>query len=317
MLLRSFPALLCFSPLLAQTLVIRTDNAGNGQENDDQCFTYQTCGEKGLALWNLLHSNLSSAHPYIRKDESATFTTYYDAKLESYWFIDPDLEQDFRNNRLDSEHLDVWSVMSKDPVTGVVSKDDPYTNVFDTNQGIIVAEGNWRYLDVYKKLEWSELMYQTWQLAKEKADHQHQLDKSHPPGKPISSISSVVQHIVANHGTKDILKVAYNACKYSINAGDITWYKWTETDNRYYFYALLATDNVKGTLWLLNDHSVEIGKKEITEIWTRWTTMNPDIWYVTFAYASQSGLSLPPGAVRRCVGPQDYDSWPVFYALVT
>lgn len=42
--------------------------------------------------------------------------------------------------------------------------------------------------------------------------------------------------------------------------------------------ALLVTDKVKGTIWSLNDHAAEIREKEITTIWTRWTTRHPDIW---------------------------------------
>lgn len=40
----------------------------------------------------------------------------------------------------------------------------------------------------------------------------------------------------------------------------------------------MGTDNVKGVVFLLNDHSVEMGRKIITEVWTRWDTDFPDIW---------------------------------------
>lgn len=53
-------------------------------------------------------------------------------------------------------------------------------------------------------------------------------------------------------------------------------------DQRFYFYGFLGTDSVKGTVWLLHDRSNEMGKKVITEIWTRfgnhfdiWLTLGP------------------------------------------
>lgn len=46
---------------------------------------------------------------------------------------------------------------------------------------------------------------------------------------------------------------------------------------KFFFYAFLGTDNVKGTVYLLNDHPVALGKKIITEIWTR-ATPHFDMW---------------------------------------
>ncbi|KAL8702312.1 MAG: hypothetical protein Q9201_004482 [Fulgogasparrea decipioides] len=287
MLSHFLPALFCVAPLLIQSLTIRGITQDNVQESDPACKTYASCSSKGLNLWNLLHSNLSSLKPYIREDTTVIFNMYYQAEPEPYWIEDYELRHDFEEHGFDSKHLDVWTIVSKDPEEPKLVEDidgAPYTNVFDTYQGIIIADANFRFMDDHKKLQWSELMYHIWQLAREEADHQHQLDPTYPPGKPISNLKHVIQHIVVNADAQDILELAYKRSGYSINVGDRTWKLWTEYDlnTRYWFYALLGTENVKGTLWLLNDHSGEIGKKEITKIWTRWSSMAPDFWYVTF-----------------------------------
>ena len=258
-----------------------SDTAGNVQEYDEVCQDYQNCLVKGRNLWTLLVSNLSSSTPYVRPDGSNLFYNHYTYEHERF-DLDADLEDDFVRNRLNADCLDLWTLTSEDPKTMIVSRDAAYMNVFDTNQGILIADNNWRYMDEQKTLPWSELMYEMWQLAWEEADRQHEMDPSNPPGGPLSNIACVIQHIVANSATKSVLAALYRAAGYSIAQGDEQWYRWTESKSQYDFYVLLATDNVKGTLWLLNDHSVETGKKTITEVWTRWPEESPDIWYVPY-----------------------------------
>ena len=61
------------------------------------------------------------------------------------------------------------------------------------------------------------------------------------------------------------------------------WRKFTEEQDGgggkdYFFYGLLGTENVRGTVWLLRDHANEIGRKDVSAIWVRWYMGNPDIW---------------------------------------
>ncbi|KAL8964527.1 MAG: hypothetical protein Q9183_004392, partial [Haloplaca sp. 2 TL-2023] len=291
MLLQSLFTLLSCSSSVTTALVTRagiggdavsitsgsgSDTDGNVQEYDEVCKDYQECLTKGHGLWTLLLSNLSSITPYVRPDTSNLFYNHY-AYEHQHFDLNADLVDDFIRNRLNADHLDLWILTSENPKTGAISRDVAYMNVFDTNQGIIIADNNWRDVDEQKTLPWSELMYETWQLAWEEADRQHELDPSNPPGGSLSKITCVIQHIVANYASKRVLAAMYRAAGYSIAQGDEQWYRWTESKSPYDFYALLATDNVKGTLWLLNDHSVETGKKTIREIWTRWPEESPDI----------------------------------------
>ncbi|KAL8869685.1 MAG: hypothetical protein Q9198_007822, partial [Flavoplaca austrocitrina] len=43
--------------------------------------------------------------------------------------------------------------------------DPPYLNIFDTKNGILIADANFREEVTQNRLNWSELMYQTWALA--------------------------------------------------------------------------------------------------------------------------------------------------------
>ena len=271
---------------------------GEHQEDDEVCDDYATCSERGLGYWNALHTTLFNAQPSDRTDGYNIFHTYYETEFDGVMVADPDLRQGLANRGVSYENMDVWYTFSMDPKTGHESFEKAYFNVFDTANGVIIAEGNWRELDEQKRLPWSELMYQTWQVAKDNADVISKTDKSHPPGGPISNLRSVIQHIITNMGTQAVLRAAYQSRGYSIGQGDQTWQKWTEADTPYFFYGLLGTDNCKGTVWLLNDHAAEIGKKEVSVIWTRWTTGSPDIWYVLTSPAS-SGVLCAKKLVMR------------------
>lgn len=80
-------------------------------------------------------------------------------------------------------------------------------------------------------------------------------------------------------GTLEVLaQIYYNRGFPSAYCGDTTWRSRSETVNHNGFVALLGNDAIKGTVWMLNDHSTEIGGEEIIEITTRWTGQYPDTW---------------------------------------
>lgn len=177
--------------------------------------------------------------------------------------------------------MNCWVTASMDPETKAVDEDPAYFNIFDTKNGIIIAEGNWREDDNQKKLQWSEIMYQTWKLAMANENTMAASGQMKSPGAPISNLQSVVQHDVVNDGTRAVIKAAYEANGFVAGQDDAEqWREWTEAATPSFFYGLLGTDNVKGTVWLLNDHAAEIGKKDVSTIWTRWTPGVPDMWYV-------------------------------------
>ncbi|KAL8677705.1 MAG: hypothetical protein Q9186_005889 [Xanthomendoza sp. 1 TL-2023] len=190
---------------------------------------------------------------------------------------DPDLVRSFLNRQIVPSFLDYWEISGLDPISLQRDRMPAYYDMFDTSGGVIVAHGNQRLWDSQKALPWSEIMYQTWPLAAQKAN-KLAAGKNHPPGGPISNLRSVVQHVIHNKGTQTVMKAAYEANGFDPGYdGPEEWRKWTEEDNKPFFFAFLGTDNVKGTIWLLNDHANEIGRKEISVIWTRWHLGNPDI----------------------------------------
>ncbi|KAL8922222.1 MAG: hypothetical protein Q9208_005301 [Pyrenodesmia sp. 3 TL-2023] len=252
---------------------------GNSSQNDESCDSYATCSAKGNNYWNKLYATIISNIP-DRTDGKDIFLKDYSADFEGGLDAPEDLWQQLADRGMGHENLELWYTTSKNPETGRDSEALAYMNVVDTANGVIIAMGNWRDSDQQKSLQWSELMYQTWQLAQVEADKLAKLDKPHRPGKPISNLQSVVQHTIVNQGTLEVLEAAYKAAGYPIGQGDTTWQRWTETDTQFFFFGLLGTDNCKGTVWLLNDHSAEIGKKMVSVIWTRWTGLSPDIWYV-------------------------------------
>ncbi|KAL8905185.1 MAG: hypothetical protein Q9171_006772, partial [Xanthocarpia ochracea] len=226
------------------------------QEEDEVCTIYKACVEKGYRYWNELHTTLSNYTSIDRSDGLELFERYYRPEVFETMKLEdePDLEQAFVDRNLDTRNM------------GCLGR-------------VIVAMGNWRNNDRNRKenqLQWSEIVYQTWKLA---ANMPVTEGEDHSPGGPISNLRAVVQSLVTNAGTLAILKIAYEANDW-VPHRDGEWRQWTEPGTCNFFYALLGTDNVKGTVWLLKDHAVEIGRKDISSIWTMWNG-NADIWYGT------------------------------------
>lgn len=84
-----------------------------------------------------------------------------------------------------------------------------------------------------------------------------------------------VKYVVINRQTKLVLRTMYGSSGYSRPSG---YGSVGEVDGRgrrcNRFCALFGTDNVKGRVWLLNDYAVEMGRKTISEIWTRWELLS-------------------------------------------
>ncbi|KAI4149595.1 MAG: hypothetical protein L6R39_002466 [Caloplaca ligustica] len=207
---------------------------------------YKTCDSRRYRYWNWLQGNISSANPVDRTDGKTTYDDFY---ISDSLLVRQDGFKDIRQDLLNHGLPDLndatytyWFTSSKDPDTGEETEEPAYKNIFNTHNGVLIAVANFREND--------------------EADN---------------SLYSI-QKTVVNEQTTAVLQLAYTKMGYSLRGGDKTWQKWTEEDTPNWFFALLGTDNCKGTLFLLNQHLVEAGKKEIVEIWTRWDNYYPDIW---------------------------------------
>ncbi|KAL8844652.1 MAG: hypothetical protein Q9176_001165 [Flavoplaca citrina] len=288
----------CFlAPLLVQGLSIIKPRVGPGidQPKNIECkplvdqrlfeeqdkvkgVDYSTCSIKGYEYWNHLQETLRQ--PQIcDRDDSKLFKEHYFAEYDMSFLPYPEFEQAYEDRKIELAKMDTWEVSGLNPDTDLRDDGPAYYNDFDTYGGIIVATGNWKSADTQQVLQWSEIIYITWQLAKEHADILATQDKDHRPGGPISNLRSVIQHTITNKVTRSVIKAAYEANGWTPgNDGPNQWRNWTEQNTKYFFFGLMGTDNVKGTVWLLNDHADEIGRKEIATIWTRWSHGSPDIW---------------------------------------
>lgn len=95
-------------------------------------------------------------------------------------------------------------------------------------------------------------------------------------------------------------------------AGEGVWRSWTMQgegggEGNGFFVAMLGTDNVRGVVWLLGDHAVEMGRKEVVGIWTRWEGVHPDVWYVDcfFFFSSVALLGRIWGVERGRGGKRE------------
>ncbi|KAL8991018.1 MAG: hypothetical protein Q9169_007967 [Polycauliona sp. 2 TL-2023] len=286
MLPRCLPSWLIAAPLLVQALSIVKPRVDAVISQDDQvCIAYNTCSEKGLAYWNKLQTTLYQAQQgqIIDRDDSAVFAKHYRTEYYDSSSVELDLQQPLKNRDVDPmTEMDTWRVSGFDTILGRKDKDPAYYNIFDTHNGFIIADSNRRAGDSQQKLQWSELMYQTWVVASQKATQLTSALPGHQPGGPISNLRGVVQHFIVNKGTQQVLAAAYKANGWEPGYdGEDQWREFREENagrKNFFFYGILGTDNVKGIVWLLNDHANEFGRKDISAIHVRWHMGNPDIW---------------------------------------
>ncbi|KAI4202127.1 MAG: hypothetical protein LQ350_002794 [Teloschistes chrysophthalmus] len=216
---------------------------GNRQADDDVCPDYEVCGTRGHRYWQSLQKTIALAQPVDRTDGPEKFERFYEIEFAS--FEDPveQLRQDFIDHGIDYYFLDGFAIFSNDPDTSTETEETAYQNMFETDKGVIIA-----------------LMAQAWPVAREFADS-WEGENGRPLGGPISNLQTVVQAKVINQRTKRVIQTIWAAEDREFNELNPTWYKYTLSEQPNWFYALLGTDNVKGTVWLLNDHAAEIGKK--------------------------------------------------------
>ncbi|KAL8993639.1 MAG: hypothetical protein Q9169_006188 [Polycauliona sp. 2 TL-2023] len=248
---------------------------GNILEFDDsisqQQSDFKICSERGNRYWNTLAETLLNPNAQEKADTSPIFAqgyvaTYKDTATASS--ASSDLVDDLEADGIDANSMDLWWTGDNLPRGDEEEFDAPYQNYFNTRDGIIIASMNFRRDDKRRddkltSLNWSELMYHTWfKLQNGPMKRQRKL-------LLMSLISlSIIRLLYENNG----LVPGGNRPE------DQAWVQWTEAKIPYFWDALVGTDNVRGTVYLLNDHPMEIGKKIITEIWTSWEILAPDIW---------------------------------------
>ncbi|KAI4125229.1 MAG: hypothetical protein LQ338_004391 [Usnochroma carphineum] len=292
--------LLLLSPLLCHaippggTTALWATSPGNLQNDDNPCPDYKTCSSTGHRLWNMLQRTIAQPHPVDRIDGKPLFDTWYATDTIPLANHGAEIRPDLLAHGLDYTKMTVWATMSKDPETGEESIDAAYGNIIDPAQGVVVAIENTRDFDEVGKLHWSEIVYQTWSRAKP------------APGDNLSTLRYSIQNKVDNPPAQAIIQLAYAEMGYPpVKSEDAQWRRWTLAETPNWFYALLGTDNCKGTIWLLNDHAAEAGKKVVTEVWTRWPGVYPDIWCVSLRFLDVILFSLADlGAKNVCGGDE-------------
>ncbi|KAL8837884.1 MAG: hypothetical protein Q9170_002359 [Blastenia crenularia] len=261
---------LLWLPLLSLTLAADTDPSDQ-QSDSTFCNTYTDCSQAGLKYWNTLQTTLADPLPIDRTDSFLEFPLAYRIRPSDFPFGYTDLEPDLAAHGFSAKALSAWEVASVSAQTGEADDPAAFDNTFDVINGLIIAQWNYNDHDTRKTLPWSEIIYQTWQ-------HVQSLTATPSGGGSIKNLQAVIRDRVSNTGTLNLLTTLFRTRGVEPNKGDATWYSWTEAEQHYFFFALLGTDNVKGVVWLLNDHAVEIGGKEITRIWVRWPGVFPTIW---------------------------------------
>ncbi|KAL8827745.1 MAG: hypothetical protein Q9170_006893 [Blastenia crenularia] len=294
---------------------------GNHQNDDNVCPDYKTCSIAGHNYYQSLLSTISNPHPTDRTNGKIPYDTLYESEIIPLGDYGAGIRPDLQARGIDYRKMTLWASSSKDPDTGEVSIDAAYGNIIDTAKGVIIAVENFREFDQHRAspdsdadsgdetspsqhtgLPWSEIIYQTWQRAHilETTYYNQKLPIWTLPGADLSTLQYSIQNKIDNPQTQRIINLAYSSMGYPLK--DATWKRWTFEETPNWYFALLGTDNCKGTVWLLNDHAGEAGGKFVREVWTRWGQHYPDICYDETSFdGAASGMDFKQNVVDNMI----------------
>ncbi|CAO1599810.1 hypothetical protein XANCAGTX0491_003521 [Xanthoria calcicola] len=299
-------------PLLTLATPVRyidVTKPGANLFEEPTCPDYATCAQVAQDYMNDLWTTIANPAAVDRDDGLEPFQQHYRCEpAHSNPAQGAGIRGDLALRGIALDKMFTWTTSLRDINTGIEDIIITYTNLFDTNKGVILAVENWHSLDSSGALTWSELVYQTWKVASDlqtKGAQTYAKDVWQPGGS-ISTLQHVIQSQIAEPGTLSVLGTAYRELNYpGANSGDQTWRRWREVDGlvKNWFFSILGTDACKGTIQLLKEHVVEIGRKEITEIWTTWSGALLEIWMIIEALPlsalPNAPLTLPPADVSN------------------
>ncbi|KAL8711088.1 MAG: hypothetical protein Q9220_004469 [cf. Caloplaca sp. 1 TL-2023] len=262
------------APAPPEAIGITPPPVGDSQSDDDPCEQYSACGTKGKKTWDTLMKTVQNPVAMDRTDGSTIYNEFYITVPVDRADSGQGVNQDLLDHGLSplDQYINLACVARQSSNGPEDEEETPYLNLFNKRDGVIIAVSNYRQEDIQKKLPWSELMFQAY-------------TESLGPGESISALQAVVRTDVINPGTYNVARSAYTSIGLDMNT-DTEWRRWTLAEQPYLFYGFLGTDNVKGVAFLLTDHSVAVGRKVITEIWTRSDNVF-DIWITIGPYVQQ------------------------------
>ncbi|KAL8812123.1 MAG: hypothetical protein Q9223_001181 [Gallowayella weberi] len=249
-----------------------SDNSNALDIPSESCVSWETCSTLGIVLWRKLQLTISRRSPQDRTDGKPIFDKYYETDIVPLANYGATIRSDLQRHGIELQRMTLYATTSWNPTTGEKPFESAYGNIIDVDQGVIIGIQNDNALDDEKKLNLSEILYQTWRRAmRSRAD------------KDLSRLRYSIQPRVDNNAAQNLITMAYKDFGYPPvgreQKGDAVWRNWTAKDTPKWFFAFLGTDNCKTTMFLLDQHAAEVGKKVVTEIWTRWEKGGlPDIW---------------------------------------
>ncbi|KAL8836188.1 MAG: hypothetical protein Q9176_006449 [Flavoplaca citrina] len=260
-------ALLCLSiPLLSQagpvqptgdesdlslTAVEFDHGALMARADEEECGDTGKCEERGRTLWNALQETLKNpdAEDVIQYDDP--FKNDYDDVVS--WDTSPDAGS-WRDYFQKTLHLDYEKHFAQHDIT---AKSDgstrSYSNLYNTNQGVMVSPWNFKEYDKTSSVPFSEMLFQCY---KAECDEEKELKSFQFAG-----INTIVEETYETVS----LEVYRRSGRRTLMPN---WEKWTFADNENDFLALIGTPKLACFLRMLNDHSVAFGKRLPTELWT-------------------------------------------------
>ena len=257
-------------------------NQANMWLNSKECPNYSECSQNGIQSWKDLGTVIRNEAQQDSLDPQLYTTFYRDYQVfpaNPHQGFNQGMKTTLTEHHIDFAHLSLWGVRTPPSVQW------PYANVIDTRNGAIISVANRPNLDPKKTLKWSEIVYQSWRFVQDTELMASQIYPGIlPPGASISNLQHSVAIEVTEPGTLEVMTNIYNNIKVLGHVGDCPniWRRFTveDPDTRNWFYGLVGTYVVQGTMDLLKEHAVQIGRKQITAINTKWCGEFPDIWYV-------------------------------------
>lgn len=196
------------------------------QESGVPCADYAQCGIKGKFYWKQLINQIQLPNPTVDVDRSQVFEDWYGASHEVRDGAGDEISDELVKHQLSPiENYHNWYVFARLQEGGEEDmENNPYRNLINTKDGVIIATYNYRDQDKAQKLKWSDIIYES---------YIRELEEEDQPGQSIADLRTVINIDVINAGTINVARAAYKSINIDFN-GNSDWIKWTVAETPYW-----------------------------------------------------------------------------------
>ncbi|KAI4256714.1 MAG: hypothetical protein L6R42_006053 [Xanthoria sp. 1 TBL-2021] len=229
---------------------------------EDFCSEYADCAQSGKEYLDKLKTVLQNPSPTDNwPDGSQLFDKYYDLAIIDRYTAGNDVAQESSQPRISPP-----SIQTKYAMASILSKHRVANTQIPTptkhlSKNLFKYGRRHHHCDIQLPIPRPERRTPLVRNPRTKT----YLRLLQTRAERILNLKAEVRYNVLNGYTLNVILMSYEARDLP-DVDNPVWVKWTEKEQQFLWRGVGGTDNVRGVVWLLNDH---VGGKMVREIWTR------------------------------------------------